>query len=179
MESISKHFACQDSGLSHIFKVIVSTSEKIPTSINSAHFPLPSVGQKRCMLKLPITSRKKHWSTSLGLHFRKKLVQWRWSIKKRQATTSAQGNFGECGFEESIVLVWEEKWYTISESITLRVATIFWSRGAALGINFVVKSRGLKLAVTARKFREQSLFLARLLASSTHLHISGTFKRRE
>lgn len=56
---------------------------------------------------------------------------------------------------------------------------IFWSLGAALGINFVVKSRDLKLAVTARKFREQSLFLVRLLASSTQLHISGTFKRRE
>ena len=33
-ESGSEHFACQDSGLSHIFKLIVSTTKEILKDIN-------------------------------------------------------------------------------------------------------------------------------------------------
>ena len=34
METGSEHFTCQDSGLSQIFKLIASTSEKILNKIN-------------------------------------------------------------------------------------------------------------------------------------------------
>ena len=62
-ETESEHFACQDSGLSQIFKVIVSTSEKILNIIGKvvrrqvkwkpAHFRLPSLIKKSRELKLP------------------------------------------------------------------------------------------------------------------------------
>ena len=34
MEAGSEHFACQNSGLFQIFKLIVSTREKIPNKLN-------------------------------------------------------------------------------------------------------------------------------------------------
>ena len=62
MATASEHFSRQDSGLSQIFKLMVTTSKKRLNNINvvvreeklktkTAHFRLLSVAQKRCMIK--------------------------------------------------------------------------------------------------------------------------------
>ena len=63
MEAGREDFACQDSGLSQIFKLIVSSREKTLNNINvvaredrlnrkTAHSWVLSVAQKRCILRL-------------------------------------------------------------------------------------------------------------------------------
>jgi len=78
METGSEHFTFQNSGPSHIFKLIVFTSEEIVNNINLwycedklnekiAHFRLLSMYQDRRVLKLPNMTVRENNNDGSGL----------------------------------------------------------------------------------------------------------------